>query len=160
MGAFVWNSVKWFYRTYRAFFSLLVNRQLPAVADQSRYVGVLEESLEIGWTLGVKASRVSIIDIFIHSPGESRKIFYANFSSGVPEVIREPDAEMQFPHGINATFTANSKFKVKIGRVERYLENLKFSINLHSFPGVFVFINGAIISVDVVNTGKVFSFHS
>ena len=141
-------------------FSLLVIRQRPAVANQSRYVGVLGELLEIGWTLGVKPSRFSTIDIFIHSSGESRRIFYANFSSGIPEVIKEPVAELQFPHGINATFTANSKFKVRIETVERLLENLRFSISLYNFPGVLVFLNGATISVDVVNTGKVFNLHS
>ena len=80
---------------YRAYtiFSLLVIRQRPAVADKSRYAGVLGESLEILWTLGVKPSRFSTIDILIHSPGERRRIFNGNFSSGIPEVIKEPDAE-------------------------------------------------------------------
>ena len=67
---------------------------------------------------------------------------------------------MQFPHGINATFIANSKFIVRIETVERLLENSRFSIGLYNFPGVLVFLNGATISVDVVNTGKVFNLHS
>ena len=66
---------------------------------------------------------------------------------------------MQFPHGLNATFTANSKLKVRIGTVERLLENLRFSIGLHNFPGLLVYLNGR-ISVDVVNTGKVFNLHT
>ena len=147
------------YRAYTIFF-LLVIRQRPAVADKSRYVGVLGESLEIVWTLGVKPSRFWTIDIFIHSPGERRRIFNANFSSGIPEVIKEPVAELQFLHGINATFTASSKFKVRIETVERLLENSRFSIGLYNFPGLLVFLNGATISVDVVNTGNVFNLHS
>ena len=49
---------------------------------------------------------------------------------------------------------------MRIETVERLLENSRFSIGLYNFPGVFVFLNGATISVDVVNTGKVFNLHS